>query len=297
MGNSEHKAGFVNIIGLPNAGKSTLLNALMGEKMAIITPKPQTTRHRIIGILNEENYQIVFSDTPGIVKPHNKLHEKMMSFVRGSLQDADIFIYLVDFFKQEIDEEIIEKIKELKRPLFIAINKIDKADATEVEQYKNKLISDFPCAFVETISAKDEIGTAELIEKIVELLPHHAAFYPKDDSLSDRSMRFFVSEIIREKIFLNYRDEIPYATEVFIENYVEKEDIVVINAVIFVERETQKAILIGNNGKAIKKVGIESRKDIEEFIGSKVFLELVVKVSKNWRQDDQQLDRFGYKLS
>lgn len=297
MGNSEHKAGFVNIIGLPNAGKSTLLNALMGEKMAIITPKPQTTRHRIIGILNEDNYQIVFSDTPGIVKPHNKLHEKMMSFVRGSLQDADIFIYLIDFFNQEIDEEIIEKIKELKRPLFIAINKIDKADAAEVEQYKNKLVSDFPYAFVETISAKDEIGTAELIEKIVELLPQHAAFYPKDDSLSDRSMRFFVSEIIREKIFLNYRDEIPYATEVFIENYVEKEDIVVINAVIFVERETQKAILIGNNGKAIKKVGIESRKDIEEFIGSKVFLELVVKVSKNWRQDDQQLDRFGYKLS
>lgn len=293
----KHKAGFVNIIGMPNVGKSTLMNALVGENLCIVTPKPQTTRHRIIGIANDDNYQIVFSDTPGIVKPNYKLHDSMMAAVYSAILDADIFLYLLDINHLEIDENILEKINNYNRPLIFVINKIDKASEELIENAKAFLQGHSGNSTAIMISAKDNIGIYQLKNAILEHLPEHEAFYPKDDSLSDRTIRFFVSEMIRGKIFLQYSEEIPYSSEVVVDKYTEKEDITVISATIFVEKESQKGIIIGHKGKAIKKLGIASRLSIESFIDTKIYLELSVKVSPNWRENDRQLMRFGYELS
>ena len=291
-----HKAGFVNIIGHPNVGKSTLMNVLVGDKLSIITPKAQTTRHRILGIVNGDDYQIVYSDTPGIVKPHYKLHESMMKFVQSALQDADIFIYLIEAGESSFDEAVIEKIKHSGKPLILAINKVDTISAEEVEvklaYWKEKL----DAASIVPISAKLNYNTDKIIAEILRLLPENPPYYPKDDELSDRPLRFFVAEMIREKIFMFYKQEIPYSTEVVVESYKEKTDIVAISATIFVERETQKAILLGHKGAAIKKLGTEARKSIEAFIESRVYLELSIKVSSDWRENENQLRKFGYEF-
>ncbi len=291
-----HKSGFVNIIGHPNVGKSTLMNMLMGEKLSIITPKAQTTRHRILGIVNGDDYQIVYSDTPGIVRPHYKLHESMMKFVHTALQDADIFIYMTEAGENSFDEEVIHKIKESGKPLVFLVNKVDTISPGEVE-IKIKYWQDkFPEAKVLPISAKLNYNTDKITEEVLRLLPENEPYFPKDDELSDRPLRFFISEMIREKIFMLYQQEIPYSAEVVVDAYKEKPDIVVISATIFVERDTQKAIILGHKGASIKKLGTLARKDIEAFIEKKVFLELSLKVSSDWREDANQLKRFGYEF-
>ena len=291
-----HKSGFVNIIGHPNVGKSTLMNMLMGEKLSIITPKAQTTRHRILGIVNGDDYQIVYSDTPGIVRPHYKLHESMMKFVHTALQDADVFIYMTEAGENSFDEEVIHKIKESGKPLVFLVNKVDTISPEEVE-IKIKYWQDkFPDAKVLPISAKLNYNTNKITEEVLRLLPENEPYFPKDDELSDRPLRFFVSEMIREKIFMLYQQEIPYSAEVVVDAYKEKPDIVVISATIFVERDTQKAIILGHKGASIKKLGTLARKDIEAFIEKKVFLELSLKVSSDWREDANQLKRFGYEF-
>ena len=291
-----HKSGFVNIIGHPNVGKSTLMNMLMGEKLSIITPKAQTTRHRILGIVNGDDYQIVYSDTPGIVRPHYKLHESMMKFVHTALQDADVFIYMTEAGENSFDEEVIHKIKESGKPLVFLVNKVDTISPEEVE-IKIKYWQDkFPEAKVLPISAKLNYNTDKITEEVLRLLPENEPYFPKDDELSDRPLRFFVSEMIREKIFMLYQQEIPYSAEVVVDAYKEKPDIVVISATIFVERDTQKAIILGHKGASIKKLGTLARKDIEAFIEKKVFLELSLKVSSDWREDANQLKRFGYEF-
>jgi len=291
-----HKSGFVNIIGHPNVGKSTLMNVLMGEKLSIITPKAQTTRHRILGIVNGDDYQIVYSDTPGIVKPHYKLHESMMKFVHTALQDADVFIYMTEAGENSFDDEVIGKIKESGKPLLFLINKVDTISPAEVEtkiKYWQEKLTD---AIVIPVSAKLNYNTSKITDEVLKLLPAHEPYFPKDDELSDRPLRFFVSEMIREKIFLLFQQEIPYSAEVVVDAYKEKPDIVVISATIFVERDTQKAILLGHKGESIKKLGTLARKDIEAFIEKKVFLELSIKVSSDWREDANQLKRFGYEF-
>ncbi len=291
-----HKSGFVNIIGHPNVGKSTLMNMLMGEKLSIITPKAQTTRHRILGIVNGDDYQIVYSDTPGIVRPHYKLHESMMKFVHTALQDADVFIYMTEAGENSFDEEVIHKIKESGKPLVFLVNKVDTISPEEVE-IKIKYWQDkFPDAKVLPISAKLNYNTNKITEEVLRLLPENEPYFPKDDELSDRPLRFFISEMIREKIFMLYQQEIPYSAEVVVDAYKEKPDIVVISATIFVERDTQKAIILGHKGASIKKLGTLARKDIEAFIEKKVFLELSLKVSSDWREDANQLKRFGYEF-
>ena len=291
-----HKSGFVNIIGHPNVGKSTLMNMLMGEKLSIITPKAQTTRHRILGIVNGDDYQIVYSDTPGIVRPHYKLHESMMKFVHTALQDADVFIYMTEAGENSFDEEVIHKIKESGKPLVFLVNKVDTISPEEVE-IKIKYWQDkFPEAKVLPISAKLNYNTDKITEEVLRLLPENEPYFPKDDELSDRPLRFFISEMIREKIFMLYQQEIPYSAEVVVDAYKEKPDIVVISAPIFVERDTQKAIILGHKGASIKKLGTLARKDIEAFIEKKVFLELSLKVSSDWREDANQLKRFGYEF-
>jgi GTP-binding protein Era len=291
-----HKSGFVNIIGHPNVGKSTLMNMLMGEKLSIITPKAQTTRHRILGIVNGDDYQIVYSDTPGIVRPHYKLHESMMKFVHTALQDADVFIYMTEAGENSFDEEVIHKIKESGKPLVFLVNKVDTISPEEVE-IKIKYWQDkFPEAKVLPISAKLNYNTDKITEEVLRLLPENEPYFPKDDELSDRPLRFFISEMIREKIFMLYQQEIPYSAEVVVDAYKEKPDIVVISATIFVERDTQKAIILGHKGASIKKLGTLARKDIEAFIEKKVFLELSLKVSSDWREDANQLKRFGYEF-
>ncbi len=288
-----HKAGFVNILGHPNVGKSTLMNLLIGEKLSIITPKAQTTRHRILGIVNTNDYQIVYSDTPGILKPHYKLHESMMHFVDGALQDADVFLYLVEAGEMNLEETVIEKIKASGKHLILVINKIDLIDQTELEQKVAYWAEKLPHVPIIPVSALHKANVEQVVVNIVAHLPEHEAFYDKEE-LTDRSVRFFVSEIIREKIFLYYQKEVPYASEVVVEAYQESADIHRISATIYVERESQKAILLGHQGKAIKKVGIEARKEIEKMVGCKVYLELTVKVSEDWRGNDVQLKRFGY---
>jgi GTPase len=287
-----HKSGFVNIIGKPNAGKSTLMNALVGEKLSIITPKAQTTRHRIMGIISGEDFQIVYSDTPGIIKPKYKLHEKMMQFVNISLEDADVILFVNDV-NDIIDDGLIELLENIKAPIIIVLNKIDTIDEAvlmqKVEFWKEKLPK---CSLV-AISALEKANIDTLMGAIKENLPLGEAYFDKDE-LTDKSERFFVSEIIREKIFLNYKEEVPYSCETIVNEYKDKGDILVIKAEILVERPTQKSIIIGKNGDAIKKLGIEARKDIEAFVGKKVFLELFVKVEENWRNKDNQLKRFGY---
>ncbi|MCL4123412.1 UNVERIFIED_CONTAM: hypothetical protein GTU68_035730 [Idotea baltica] len=292
-----HKAGFVNIIGNPNVGKSTLMNALVGEKLSIITSKAQTTRHRILGIVNEENYQVVFSDTPGIIKPAYELQSSMMDFVKSAFEDADILIYMVEVGEKELkNEAFFKRIIHSEIPVILLLNKIDKSSQEKVEEKIDYWKEKVPNAEVFVISALECFGVSAVFEKIKELLPKGPAFYPKDQ-LTDKPERFFVNEKIREKILMHYKKEIPYAVEVETEEFTEEENIVRIRSIIMVERETQKGIIIGHKGSALKRVGAEARKDLEKFFEKKVFIELYVKVNKNWRSDKNQLKRFGYNNS
>ena len=289
-----HKSGFVNIIGSPNVGKSTLMNQLVGERLSIITSKHQTTRHRIMGMVNEEDYQIVFSDTPGIIDPAYKLHENMMKFVSEALKDADVLIVMTDIY-EEIDKikERIERFSKLEIPVLVFINKIDQSDQDKlivlVESWKKML----PKAEILPISALHNMGVDFILPKIVQLLPEGPAYFDKDQ-LTNKNMRFFISEIIREKILLQFQKEVPYSCEVVVEEYLEDEDIIRIRTNIMVSRDTQRAILIGHQGEKIKKLGIASRKDIEAFVLKKVHLELYVKVDKDWRNKDGKLKKYGY---
>lgn len=288
-----HKAGFVNIIGHPNVGKSTLMNALTGEKLSIITPRAQTTRHRIMGILSSDDYQIVFSDTPGILEPVYKLHETMMRFVESAFGDADIFLLVAEVGENFNDTGILDKLNKTDIPVLALLNKIDLSDQgfveTKIGQWKELL----PKAEIIPISALRKFNMERVLDTIVPLLPENPPYFP-DDDLSDKPQKFFIAEIIREKIFLYYQKEIPYCTEVLIESFKEEETIFKIRAVIYVARESQKGIIIGHRGAALKKVGITARKDMEAFLGKKVFLETFVKVSKDWRDSEKQLKKFGY---
>lgn len=289
-----HKSGFVNIIGNPNVGKSTLMNALVGEKLSIITSKAQTTRHRILGIVNHDDYQIVLSDTPGIIKPAYELQSSMMDFVKSALDDADILIYMVEVGEKELKNEgFFNKIINSTIPVILLLNKIDTSSQEEVEEKVEYWKAKVPNALVFVISALERFNVDSLFEKIIELLPEAPAYYPKDQ-LTDKPERFFVNEKIREKILIHYKKEIPYSVEVETEEFTEEEHIVRIRSVIMVERETQKGIIIGHKGSAIKRVGAEARKDLEKFFEKKVYIELYVKVNKNWRSDNTQLKRFGY---
>ena len=289
-----HKSGFVNIIGNPNVGKSTLMNELVGEKISIVTSKSQTTRHRILGIVSGDDYQIVYSDTPGIIKPHYKLQEKMMSFVVTSFEDADVFLYVTDVV-ETADKNInyIQKLQKVNIPVLCLINKIDIASETQLENLKNFWQENLPNAEIFEISALQKINTDKLFKRIIELLPKGEAWFPKQQ-LTDKTERFIVSEIIREKILQNYQKEIPYSSEVTVEEFKEEEKIIRIKSVIFVERLTQKGIIIGHKGEALKKTATEARLEMEKFFGKKVFLECFVKVQKDWRNNDYNLQNFGY---
>lgn len=288
-----HKSGFVNIIGNPNVGKSTLMNALVGEKLSIITSKAQTTRHRIMGIVNGEDFQIVYSDTPGIVNPHYKLHQSMMGFVNTALQDADLFLLVTEVGETLKNHETLEKIINSNIPVILLINKIDLSTQEVVEEKIEYWQKEIPRAKIIPISALEKFNLSIVFETIIENLPKNPPYFPKDE-LTDKSMRFFVSEIIREKILKFYQKEIPYACEVVVDSYKEENNIDKISVLIFVERESQKAIVIGNGGSMLKRVGSEARKDIEEFTGKKSFIEIRVKVVKDWRNDEKSLKRFGY---
>jgi GTP-binding protein Era len=287
------KSGFVNIFGRPNAGKSTLLNALMGEKLAIVSPKVQTTRHRIKGILTEKDYQVIFSDTPGIIEPKYKLHEKMMQAVKGALEDADLALLLVDMKENWEECDAIFAALKLKVPAVVVLNKIDLASEEKIKQGIDFFSARPYCKKVITISALSGINKKKLVNALLEFLPEGEPFYEGDD-ISDLNTRFFVSELIREKIYELAQDEIPYHTAVLVREYQEKTTLVKIVADIIVHRETQKAILIGDKGSMIKKIGTEARKDIEAFIQQKVFLELFVKVKPKWRENELQLKEYGY---
>src|SRR5215217_6828561 len=288
-----HKAGFVSIIGKPNVGKSTLMNALVGEKLSIITPKAQTTRHRILGIVNEEAYQIVFSDTPGIIKPRYELQDSMMSSVKGALSDADLILFVTDINEQHDENDVLEKIRDTSIPLIVLINKIDNATQEQVEEKIALWQEELKPKHIFAISALQKYNLEGIMSTLLEYLPEHDPFYDKED-LTDRNQRFFVSEIIREKIFTNYQKEIPYSTEVIIKAFIEEETITRISAEIIVERDSQKNILIGKGGASLKKVGTEARKDIEKFLDQKVFLETFVKVIPDWRTKKNYLKSFGY---
>ncbi|MDB9774880.1 GTPase Era [Vicingaceae bacterium] len=289
-----HKAGFVNIIGNPNVGKSTLMNGLVGEKMSIITTKAQTTRHRILGIVNEENSQIVFSDTPGVLEPNYKLHEGMMKFVYSALEDADVLLLIVDAYDQIIkNEKVLKRLKEIEVPLLIVVNKIDLLDQQRLEETVSLWSEQFPNAEILPMSALHKQGIDTLLNKITTLLPESAPYFEKD-ALTDKTERFFMAEIIREKIFMNYKKEIPYSCEVVVHSFKDEENIVRISADIMVSRDSQKGILIGHQGKMLKKVGTAARLDMEKFLGKKVFLELYVKVDQDWRDQDSKLKRYGY---
>lgn len=288
------KSGFVNIIGNPNVGKSTLMNEMVGERLSIITAKAQTTRHRILGIVNGENFQIVFSDTPGIVKPVYKLHENMLRFVRTALSDADVILYVTDVVETpDKNLNFVEKIRKSSAPVIVAINKTDLATPESLEILSAQWKEMLPAASVIQISALRKQNLNDLFAMILERLPEGPVYYP-EESLTDRPERFFVSEIIREKIFLNYKKEIPYSCEVVIDSFRESEDMVRINAIIHVMRDTQKGIIIGHKGGALKKTGIDARLDIEKFLGTKVYLGLQVKVAQDWRNKDKYLKKFGY---
>ena len=289
----DHKAGFVSIIGKPNVGKSTLMNALVGEKLSIITPKAQTTRHRIRGIISDDEFQIVFSDTPGILDSHYKLHDAMMNFVNESLEDADILIFMVEMHESPENYDFVEIIKSLKTSVLLVINKADLAKDDELIVAEQRWTQAVPSAKIILVSALQGLNLGKLMQTIIDLLPLNPPFFPKED-MTDRPLRFFVAETIREKIFMNYRKEIPYSTTVVVESYKEEETIDRIRALIFVERETQKAILLGHRGEAIKKIGMAARKEIEEFLDKHVYLELTVKVSKDWRNNPEMLKRYGY---
>jgi GTP-binding protein Era len=290
----QHKSGFVNIIGSPNVGKSTLMNRLVGEKLSIITSKAQTTRHRILGIVNDEDYQIVFSDTPGVLDPHYKLHENMMSFVSQALKDADIILFVTDIYEKGMNHEAtLNRLKSTSTPIVVLLNKIDLGTTELLEEKVEFWAKELPEAEILPISALENFNVSLIWDKILSLLPENPPYYDKGE-LTDRPMRFFISEMIREKIFIHYKKEIPYATQVEVEEYFEDEKIIRIRAIIYVERQTQKGILIGHQGSKLKRVGIDSRKDIEKFVDKQVYLELFVKVDKDWRENDKKLDKYGY---
>lgn len=289
-----HKAGFVNIVGNPNVGKSTLMNQLVGERISIATFKAQTTRHRIMGIVNTDDMQIVFSDTPGVLKPNYKMQEMMLAFSESALADADVLLYVTDVIENpEKNMEFLEKVKKMQIPVLLLINKIDQSDPKKLGDIVEKWHSLLPNAEILPISAKNKFGTDMLLKRIKELLPESPAFFDKDQ-LTDKPARFFVSEIIREKILLYYDKEIPYSVEVRVERFKEDEKRIHINAVIYVERDSQKGIIIGHQGIALKKVSTESRKALEKFFDKKIFLETFVKVDKDWRSSQRELDAFGY---
>lgn len=290
-----HKAGFVNIIGKPNVGKSTLMNALTGEKISIITPKAQTTRQRIIGIVNEENYQVVFSDTPGILQPQYKLQEAMMREVGTAFEDADIILFLVEAGEIAESNDITEKIKNTGLPVIVVINKIDLTDQVTLENKIRQWQQVFPEADIIPVSALRNANLQSVFSSILAKLPENPPYYDKDE-LTDKSVRYFVAEKIREKILLNYQKEIPYSVQVAVDQFKESESLIHIIALIFVARESQKAIILGHQGSAIKKVGTQARKDLEEWLGKKIFLELSVKVLKDWRDNEKELRKFGYDL-
>ena len=290
---TEHRAGFVNLIGNPNVGKSTLMNQLVGEKLSIITAKAQTTRHRIKGIVDGDNYQIIYSDLPGILTPSYKMQEMMMKFVTQSLQDADVILYLVECGETHYDADIMQQLQKIDIPIILVINKIDRCTSEQVAESEVFWKKILPQAEMVLISALQSQNIDQLLEKITEKLPVHEPYFPKDQ-LTDRPMRFFVSEIIREKMLLNYKKEIPYSVEVVVDEYKESDDMVRIMATLYVERETQKAIVIGKGGQAIKKLGMDARAELEEFIGQHVFLDLSVKVLKDWRNNESIINRFGY---
>jgi len=289
-----HKAGFVNIIGNPNVGKSTLMNAFVGEKLSIITSKAQTTRHRILGIVNGEDFQVVLSDTPGIIKPAYELQASMMDFVKSAFDDADLLIYMVEIGEKELkDEAFFNKITNAKIPVLLLLNKIDKSNQEQLEAQVQLWAEKVPNAEIIAISALEGFNVKEVFDKIIELLPESPPYYPKDQ-LTDKPERFFINETIREKILMHYKKEIPYAVEIDTEEFFEEEKIIRVRSVIMVERNTQKGIIIGHKGNALKRVGVEARKDLEKFFGKQIHLELYVKVNKNWRNDQRQLRRFGY---
>lgn len=290
----EHKSGFVSIIGNPNVGKSTLMNELVGERLSIVTSKSQTTRHRIMGILNEEDCQIVFSDTPGVLKPHYKLQESMLQFSVSSLEDADLVLYVTDVNETLTkNQEFIDQVNGLNVPLLVLINKIDLSQQDKLSELVDLCEQTFPKAEILPISALNKFNTGYILKRIKELIPVSEPFYDKD-TLTDKPMRFFVSEIIREKILLRYEKEVPYSVEVMVEEYKDEPEIVRIRAIIYVARDSQKGIIIGHKGSALKKVGELSRKELEKFLEKKVFLETHVKVNKDWRNNDKALRGFGY---
>ncbi|WP_375418518.1 GTPase Era [uncultured Hymenobacter sp.] len=290
-----HRAGFVAIIGKPNVGKSTLMNALVGERLSIVTSKAQTTRHRILGILNGDDFQLIYSDTPGIIQPKYELHNAMMSFVYSSLEDADVVLFVTDIYEKHDEEPVVERLRKMQdTPIILLVNKIDQAEQDEVEAKLAYWQEQLPnAAEVLPISALNAYGTDRVLELILERLPIHPEYYPKDE-LTDKPERFFAAEMVREKIFKLYKKEIPYSCEVGIEEFKEEEDIIRIRAIIYVERSSQKGIIIGQKGEALKKVGTWAREEMEKFFLKKVFLEIHVKVNENWRADPKALARFGY---
>ena len=290
----KHKAGFVNIIGNPNVGKSTLMNAFVGERLSIITSKAQTTRHRILGIVNGDDFQVVLSDTPGIIKPAYEMQKSMMDFVKSAFEDADVLIYMVEIGEKELkDEDFFNKIIHSKIPVLLLLNKIDKSNQEQLEEQIDLWKSKVPNAEIFPISALENFNVKEVFARILELLPASPLYYPKD-ALTDKPERFFVNETIREKILLNYDKEIPYAVEIETEEFLEDEKIIRIRSVIMVERDTQKGIIIGHKGAALKKVGMQAREDLEKFFGKQIHIEMYVKVNKDWRSNAYQLRRFGY---
>ncbi|MFO8086248.1 MAG: GTPase Era [Bacteroidales bacterium] len=289
----KHQAGYVNIIGKPNAGKSTLMNALVGERLAIVTQKAQTTRHRILGIVNEEQYQIIYSDTPGIFEPGYKLQKAMMNFIHDALVDADIFLVIHDAKDQELDKAIIEKINSSDIPVIFVLNKIDLLDQNKVMELIKFWEEIFPKGNIIPASALHQFNIDKIQDVIKELLPESPPYYGKDE-LTDKPLRFFIAEIIREKILLQYKKEIPYSVEVVVDEFKDTDKLVRIKGTVFLERESQRKIVIGHQGKAIKGLGISARKDIEKFLNKHIFLDLSVKISKDWRDDDNKLKKFGY---
>ena len=289
----DHKAGFVNIIGRPNVGKSTLLNALMGEKLAITSSKAQTTRHRMFGILNDDSYQIVFSDTPGAIDPAYKLQEKMMGYVQTALEDADVILFMVALEDKNEYPQLIEMTQRAQAPVLFLINKTDQNKGSQTLDKTTYWKELYPDLEIMTVSALEQKGTYELLDRILELLPTHPKYFPEDE-VTDKSERFICAEIIREKIFMNYQQEIPYSSEVVVTSFKEEDNIIRIEAEIYVERNSQKGIIIGKKAESIKKVGMEARKDMEAFFGKKIHLQTFVKVEKDWRKDDRKLSKFGY---
>ena len=290
----EHKAGYVNIIGNPNVGKSTLMNALIGQKLSIITPKAQTTRHRILGILNEKDYQIVFSDTPGVIEPAYKLQESMMNSVYSAFQDADVLIYMIEVGEKGLkDQKLFERLKKTEVPVLVLLNKIDLAEQDFVAKEMERWGAELPNAALLPISALNNFNMDVIKKKLVEMLPVSPPYYDKD-AITDKSERFFIAEIIREKILKHYKKEIPYSVEIEVEEFFEEKEIIKIRAIIYVMRESQQGIIIGHKGLGLKRIGSEARRDIENMLDKKVFLETPVKVKKNWRNDNRQLKKFGY---